>query len=226
MWTRHVSYEHDTAYCIWSDSQSESPISISLVSFQRNVVKETWRTRLLIEICEWRNDTPDALGCTSQRGLSLINETSQRGLSHIKEVCHMSTRRVTYKCVMLHMDHMNKTRLTWTQHASYAHNTPLMNTTRLLWTQHVSYEHNTPLMNTTRLLWTKHVSYEQNTSLMNKTGLLWTQYVWYEHNTSLMNTTGHIWPKHVWYEQNTSDMNTIRHMSHMGWLRLVGSLKL
>jgi len=30
-----------TAYCIWSVIQSQSPISISLVFFQRNVVKET-----------------------------------------------------------------------------------------------------------------------------------------------------------------------------------------
>ena len=31
-------------YCIWRVIQSQSPISISLVSFQRNVVKETQRT--------------------------------------------------------------------------------------------------------------------------------------------------------------------------------------
>ena len=31
----------NAAYCIWSDFQSQSPISISLVSFQQNVPKET-----------------------------------------------------------------------------------------------------------------------------------------------------------------------------------------
>ena len=30
-----------TAYCMWSVIKSQSPISISLVSFQRNVAKET-----------------------------------------------------------------------------------------------------------------------------------------------------------------------------------------
>ena len=53
-----------TAYCIWSLIDSQSPISISLVSYQRNVVKEAWRTRFSIEIWEWRNDTPNAIGCT------------------------------------------------------------------------------------------------------------------------------------------------------------------
>ena len=38
----HVSLSKTyTAYCIWCVIQSQSPISISLVSFQRNVVKET-----------------------------------------------------------------------------------------------------------------------------------------------------------------------------------------
>jgi len=32
---------HVTAYCIWSVIESQSPISISLVSFQRTVAKET-----------------------------------------------------------------------------------------------------------------------------------------------------------------------------------------
>ena len=39
-----------TAYCIWSVVESQSQISISLVSFQRNVVKETWRTLSSIKI--------------------------------------------------------------------------------------------------------------------------------------------------------------------------------
>ena len=41
-------------------------ISISLVSFQRNMVKETWRTRSLIEIWESSHDTSNAIGCTSK----------------------------------------------------------------------------------------------------------------------------------------------------------------
>jgi len=39
-----------TACCIWSVISSQSPISISLVSFQRNVAKKTSRTRLSIVI--------------------------------------------------------------------------------------------------------------------------------------------------------------------------------
>jgi len=35
---------------VWSVIQSQSPISISLVSFQRNVAKEIQRTRTSIEI--------------------------------------------------------------------------------------------------------------------------------------------------------------------------------
>ena len=54
-----------TPYCIWSVIQSQSPILISLVSFQRNVAKETKRTRQSIEIRERRNDTPNAIGCIS-----------------------------------------------------------------------------------------------------------------------------------------------------------------
>jgi len=52
-----------TAYCICSVNQSYSPVSIPLVSLQRNVVKETWRTRSSIVIWEWRNDTLNAIGC-------------------------------------------------------------------------------------------------------------------------------------------------------------------
>jgi len=55
-----------TAYCIWSVIYSQSRISISLVSFQRNLVKETWRTRSLIEIWESSHDTSNAIGCTSK----------------------------------------------------------------------------------------------------------------------------------------------------------------
>ena len=53
-----------TADCIWSVISCQTPISISLVSFRRNVVKETSRTRSSIEIWEWRNKTPNAIGCT------------------------------------------------------------------------------------------------------------------------------------------------------------------
>ena len=35
-----------------------------MVSFQRNVAKEALRTRSSIEIWDWRNDTPNATGCT------------------------------------------------------------------------------------------------------------------------------------------------------------------
>ena len=38
-----------TAYCMGSVTSTQSPISISLVSFQRNVAKETLRTRSSIE---------------------------------------------------------------------------------------------------------------------------------------------------------------------------------
>jgi len=51
------------AICIWSVMRSQSPISIALVSFQRNVVKKTRRTRSSIEMCEWRNDTSNAMCC-------------------------------------------------------------------------------------------------------------------------------------------------------------------
>ena len=53
-----------TANCIWSVIQSQSPISILLVSFRRNVAKETWKTRSSIEIWERRNNTPNAIGWT------------------------------------------------------------------------------------------------------------------------------------------------------------------
>jgi len=53
-----------TAYCIWSVILSQSPISISHVSFQRNVVKETRRPRSSIEIWDRKNDTPNVIGCT------------------------------------------------------------------------------------------------------------------------------------------------------------------
>jgi len=61
----HVSFIY-TAYCIWSVTSTQSPISISLVSVQRNVVKETERTRSSIESWDSRNDTPNAIGCTSE----------------------------------------------------------------------------------------------------------------------------------------------------------------
>ena len=56
-----------TAYCICNGIEFQCPISISLVSFQRNVVKETYRTRSSNQIWEWTNDTPNAIGCTSLR---------------------------------------------------------------------------------------------------------------------------------------------------------------
>ena len=46
----HIIPHIGTAYCIWIVIESQSPISISLVSFQRNVGKETRRTRSSIEI--------------------------------------------------------------------------------------------------------------------------------------------------------------------------------
>ena len=49
-----------TPYCVWSAILSQSPISISLVYFQRNVVKETQRNGSMIEIWEQKNDTPNA----------------------------------------------------------------------------------------------------------------------------------------------------------------------
>ena len=61
------------ACCIWSVIQPQSSISISCVSFQRNLAKETYRTRSTIEIWEWRNDTPIAIGCMSNPEQSLIN---------------------------------------------------------------------------------------------------------------------------------------------------------
>ena len=78
-WLLHLSYDffliivinlrdyplvltEETAYCIWSVIWSQSPISISLVSFQRNLVSfqrnlvtTTWRTRASVEIWEWKN---------------------------------------------------------------------------------------------------------------------------------------------------------------------------
>ena len=54
----------NTAYCIWSVIQSQSPISILLVSFPRNVAKETQTNRSSNDIWERSNDTPNATGCT------------------------------------------------------------------------------------------------------------------------------------------------------------------
>jgi len=42
----------------------DSPISISLVSFHRNVANDTWRIRSQNENGNRRNDTPIAIGCT------------------------------------------------------------------------------------------------------------------------------------------------------------------
>ena len=53
-----------TANCIWSVIFSQSKISISLVCFQQNVVKETSRIRSSIAIWKLRIDTPSAIGCT------------------------------------------------------------------------------------------------------------------------------------------------------------------
>jgi len=41
----HAYCVYCTVYCIWSVIQSQSPISISSVSFQQNVANETSRTR-------------------------------------------------------------------------------------------------------------------------------------------------------------------------------------
>jgi len=69
--TPYTTSEHSPLH--WGGSmtfhpklQSQSQISISLVSFQRNVAKETQRTRLSIEIRDWRNDTRIIIGCTFQ----------------------------------------------------------------------------------------------------------------------------------------------------------------
>ena len=61
-----------TAYCIWSVIQSQSPISISLVSFQRNVAKEAYRTKTSIVNRAWRNDTPNTIGCIYLAHLSAV----------------------------------------------------------------------------------------------------------------------------------------------------------
>jgi len=53
----------NTAHCIWSVIQPQSPTSIAMVSFRRNVTNETSRTRLLIETSERKNDIPNATGC-------------------------------------------------------------------------------------------------------------------------------------------------------------------
>jgi len=54
-----------TAYCMWSVIQSQSRISISWVSSQWNLAKETQRMRSTIVVWEWRNDTPTATGYIS-----------------------------------------------------------------------------------------------------------------------------------------------------------------
>jgi len=67
VWVHGHLQMHYVAYCVWSVIQSQSPISISLVSFQRHVACETKRTRTTIENWEWRNDTPNAIGYTCGR---------------------------------------------------------------------------------------------------------------------------------------------------------------
>jgi len=64
------------AYCISSYISSQSPISISSVSFQRNVVKETRRTRASIEIWEWRNGTPNEIDCTKKEQKHMLTQHS------------------------------------------------------------------------------------------------------------------------------------------------------
>ena len=61
----HLTPGTCAAYCIWRVIWPQSPVSISLISFQQNVAKETQRSRSLIQISIRRNDTPNATGCTS-----------------------------------------------------------------------------------------------------------------------------------------------------------------
>ena len=53
---------HATPSTISSVIQSKSPIPFSLVFFQQNAAKETYRTGSSIEIWDWRNHTPNAGG--------------------------------------------------------------------------------------------------------------------------------------------------------------------
>jgi len=53
-----------TSYFVWTVTQSESSIPMSLVAFWRNVATETQGTRSFIEIRDWSIDTPNATSCT------------------------------------------------------------------------------------------------------------------------------------------------------------------
>jgi len=73
--------------------QFQSPISISLVSFQRNVAKEAQRTRTSIEIWDWRNDTRNAIGCSMIGLLNCSYDTSRIcthmiiAYTHMRDIC-------------------------------------------------------------------------------------------------------------------------------------------
>jgi len=73
-----------TANCvrIISVIQSQSPISISLVSFPQNAAKQTQRSRLSIEMIERRNDTPNAIGCISNTSSSFQDFTPSTALDN------------------------------------------------------------------------------------------------------------------------------------------------
>jgi len=106
----HSIHRHDL---IKSISSIVQPIAFG-VSFNLNLqsqshwplfngtwAKETWRTRLLIEIWDWRNDTPNAIGCTLRdkaQGLFDINK-------HLDHRFHLRTQDLSHLSTQNHQIH-------------------------------------------------------------------------------------------------------------------------
>jgi len=90
----HLLCNHSTAYCIWSVFHSKFPAAISLASIQRNVAKKTRRTRSSIEIRDWRNDSPNAIGCIPMLFLSL---------SLSKYMFHITKSFYLYVYILIHI---------------------------------------------------------------------------------------------------------------------------
>ena len=69
--------------------QYQSPTSLSLVSFQRNVTKVTRRTRSSIEIESRNNETPNAIGCIYMQRHSLTERLNK----HVQIDRHVNIHR-------------------------------------------------------------------------------------------------------------------------------------
>ena len=141
-------------------------------------------------------------------GIFFFQTTALVSITNMNTSCHTSHMNESYEGVM---SHMNESCHIWMSHVKYESVTSQGG--EILAPDNSACSHHT---------------YEYVMSHVDESYHIWMSYITYEWVISYMSVSRHIWMSHVTYEWVTSQYGNIplTDDSAIGWLRLVGSLKL